>query len=319
MTTLINDLQGEIGLKYVKTNEPMCHHTSLRIGGPSELFLEIDQIEELIKVVKLLQARSQPFIILGASTKTLFPTGVTHGVVIKNNCRTFEMMSMKGQIRNGKIAFDDALLYADSGTMMNQIVRYTLDQSFGGLEHALGLPGTVGGAIATDAYHPKTGEHVLDSVKTVTILDSNGEIKEVDSTYFKTDKKKCIILQVVFKIHTGDKKTLWERADKAVAYRSEHLPQGTMIGPVFEDISIADAMTIPTPNYTTSPSFLIKKVGHSISETGNVHVWEKDANYLCIEGEITSDQILSCIKKIQHEVYATFKIQLEIGMTIVKQ
>jgi len=317
MTTLIKDLEAEIGLKHIKTNEPMSHHTSLRIGGPSELFLEIDQIEELIKVVKFLQKRSQPFIILGASTKTLFPTGVTPGVVIKNNCRTFEMMSMKGQIRNGKVAFDDALLYADSGTMMNQIVRYTLDQSFGGLEHALGLPGTVGGAVATDAYYPKTGKHVLDSVKTITILDNDGEIREVDVETFKALKKKCSILQVVFQIHTGDKKTLWEKADDAVAFRTEHFPKESVIGPIFNDISIADAMTIPTPNYDTSPSYLIKKVGLGSSEKGTVRLSETDANYLYIEGLATANQIVSSIKKIQHDVYTTFKIQLELGMTIV--
>ena len=317
MTTLIKALEAEIGLKQVKTNEPMSHHTSLRIGGPSELFLEIDQIEELIKVVRFLQKRSQPFIILGASTRTLFPTEVTPGVVIKNNCRTFEMMSMKGQIKNGRIAFDDALLYADSGTMMNQIVRYTLDQSFGGLEYALGLPGTVGGAIATDAYYPKTGKHVLDSVKTITILDDDGEIREVDSVTFKEQKKKCSILQVVFKIHTGDKKTLWEQADGAVAFRAEHFPRETVIGPMFTDISIADAMTIPTPNYNTSPSYLIKKVGLHASKAGIVRLSETDANYLSIEGETTADQLVSYIKKIQRDVYTTFKIQLELGMTIV--
>ena len=95
------------------------------------------------------------FIFLGSGTRVESVKQIK-GLVIKNLCRRFDKASVKGTIRKNEIGVENMQVYAQAGVLMNQLVRYTIEEGLSGLEYQLGLPGTVGGAIYTNAkYKPK--------------------------------------------------------------------------------------------------------------------------------------------------------------------
>src|SRR2546423_15039549 len=91
---------------------------------------------------------------------------------------------MRGRIINGKIDMSRAAVYSESGVLVNQLVRYTIDQGMGGLEYFLGLPGTVGGAVYINASYPKASVSLGNALLSAKVLTSYGDIREVSNSYF---------------------------------------------------------------------------------------------------------------------------------------
>lgn len=120
-------------------------------------------------------------------------------------------------------------VYAQAGVLMNQLVRFTIEEGLSGLEYQLGLPGTVGGAIYTNAKYKPKYLPVNKVLQSVTLLSESGEVQTYNGEvpYFVyTDEdwseSKDVILSVVFKLAPLDKKILWERAQEAVEWRNQN-------------------------------------------------------------------------------------------------
>jgi UDP-N-acetylmuramate dehydrogenase len=120
-------------------------------------------------------------------------------------------------------------VYAQAGVLMNQLVRFTIEEGLSGLEYQLGLPGTVGGAIYTNAKYKPKYLPVNKVLQSVTLLNETGDVQTYNGEvpYFVyTDEEwhdsKDVILSAVFKLTPMDKKTLWEKAEEAVKWRNEN-------------------------------------------------------------------------------------------------
>ena len=200
----------------------------IRQNDPAaKLYTEIDRIDNLIKVVSEARIHKIPFFIIGTGSWTKIPDGEINGLVIKNNCRRFDLFGIKGKIKEQQVGIDHKFVYAESGAIFNQLTRFTIEEGLSGLEYQLGLPGTVGGAIYTNARYTPKNIYVNDSVQKITIINKQNEIQEVGSDYFisrsntKFSPAKDVILSVIFQLVPGDKKILWERGNEAVTYRTE--------------------------------------------------------------------------------------------------
>lgn len=211
--------------KAIKVNEPLMEHTLLKVDALATFYVEIDAQDVLIKVVNEARALGLPVYIIGSGAR-IKTTGTIKGLVIKNLCRRFDKASMKGTIRKQEIGVENVQVYAQAGVLMNQLVRYTIEEGLGGLEYQLGLPGTVGGAIFTNAKYQPKYLMVNKSLQGITLLSETGEIQTFtgDLPYFVyTDEawqdSKDIILSAVFKLTPTDKKILWERGQEAVEWR----------------------------------------------------------------------------------------------------
>ena len=185
----------------------------------AEFTAEIDKIDNLIKVVTEARLHKIPIFIIGSGSWTEIPDGEINGLVIKNKCRRFNRFEMKGKI----------VVYAESGTIFNQLTRFTIEEGLSGLEYQLGLPGTVGGAIFTNARYTPKSIYVNDSVEKIKIINEQNEIQEVGSDYFtshdftKFSPANTVILSAIFRLAPFDKKILWERGNEAVKYRTEKI------------------------------------------------------------------------------------------------
>ncbi len=219
-------LEEHLGYK-VKKNESLSHHNSLKIGGLARFYVEVDNLEKLIELIRFSQKIDLPYVVIGGGTHVVFQDNGFDGLVIKNKCRRFELMSVIGKIKSRKLNVDRAFLYAESGALTNQVVRYSIEQGFAGLEYALGLPGTIGGALVTNADFPPQGFTILSKLHRAKILAKDGQIKEVGEEYFHFKNNTSllkenneIILSVIFSLAPAPRQMLWEKGQEAVLYRS---------------------------------------------------------------------------------------------------
>lgn len=191
----------------------------------AKLYVEVERIDDLINITKQAGMRKIPFYIIGTGSLTNLPTGQINGLLMKNNCRKFDIFTMSGKMREGQMGISNTLVYAESGTIMNQLVRFTIEEGYSGLEYHLGLPGTVGGAIYTNARYTPKNIYINDFVEKIKILNKGGEIQEVNGDYFISRAKsnfsqvENIILSSVFRLVPEDKKLLWQRANESAEYR----------------------------------------------------------------------------------------------------
>ncbi len=222
----------EIIKRSVKRHESLAEHTLIKVPASAQMYLEIDAQDVLIRTITAARSLGIPVYILGSGARIDAKKEIS-GLVIKNLCRRFDKASVKGTIRKSEIGVENMQVYAQAGVLMNQLVRFTIEEGLSGLEYQLGMPGTVGGAIFTNAKYKPKYLMVNKVLQSVTLLSEKGEVQTYNGEvpYFVyTDEEwtesKDVILSVVFKLTPADKKMLWERAEEAVKYRN--LEAGSM-------------------------------------------------------------------------------------------
>lgn len=315
MDKAIRELQKAFGESRVGLSELMGTHTTFKIGGPAQVYLELDSIDALVKAVSIARKVDLPVFILGGGSNIIVADHGIKGLVIKNNCRRFKLISMKGKV---------AFVYAESGVIMNQLVRFTIEHGLGGLEYQLGLPGTVGGAVFMNSNFPKKGVYVGDCLYQAKLLASDGGIKEVDRAYFQFGYDKSIlqetheiVLSVIFSLIPMDKKVLWERGMEALQYRNETQPKGASAGCTFRNISIVEALKVPTPNSITSSGYLIDKAGLKGRRIGDAMISDKHANFILNMGKAKGEDVVSLVEFMKDEVFRKFGVHLALEVRTV--
>lgn len=305
------ELEKLLGENKVKEHELLSPHTTVQIGGEALLFVEIENTDELVTTLQLAQKIELPFFLLGSGYGTLIPDSGFDGLVIKNLCRQYEALNVSGKIVQGRILVDKAYVYAESGALFTQVVRFSLDKDYSGLEGFLGFPGTVGEVIRTSSQSEVTGKNILEIVKSITILNAKGKIEEVEpQKYSSSEYDGSSILAVVFILTPGDHATNWEKADKASLYHAKMQEEGVIIGRAFHDISLADAMRIPTPSYTKKVSYLLDTAYLKGKTIGGAKVSIQNSNYLINMGNATYTDMRKLLDFMQKAVYDTFRVRL---------
>jgi UDP-N-acetylmuramate dehydrogenase len=324
MDKTLQELEKVLGEGRIRVEEPMSTHTTFKIGGAAQYYFETSNIDDLVKAITAARRRSLRIFVFGGGSNVIVSDHGIKGLVVKNNCRRFEIMSMAGRIKDQKIDVDKALLFAEAGVVMNQLVRFAIDQGLGGLEYQLGLPGTVGGAIYMNSNFPRKGVYVGDCLFRAKLLTKEGEIKEVDNSYFHFVYDKSILqetgeilLSAVFKLAKEDKKLLWERGMEALSYRNETQPKGASAGCTFRNISIVEAVRIPTPERITSAGYLIDKAGLKGKRIGDAMISSMHANFILNMGNAKAEDVVALVNLMKEEVYKKFGAHLALEVRTV--
>jgi len=306
---ILEELQKKFGDR-VKENETLGKYTTFKIGGPADYFFDAKTTEELVSAVKLGRELDIPVFILGGGTNLLIGDKGIRGFVIRNSTRK---ISLKG-IKNNLVFVE-----VESGVVMNQLVRYTVEEGLAGLEMQLGLPGSVGGAVYMNSKWTHPVGYVGDVVYQASILTSENEVKIVPKSYFQfaydtssIQKTNDIVLSVVFALEKSAKDDLWKIANSSVLYRHETQPQGVHSpGCTFKNIPEAEALSIPTPNHTTSAGFLVDHAGCKSMHVKDAWVSDVHANFIVNKGTATALDVIQLIEKIRAKVRDQFGVTLE--------
>jgi UDP-N-acetylmuramate dehydrogenase len=308
-----NDLKQKLGER-VKENEPVGKYTTFKIGGPADFFFDAKSTDDLVRAVLAGRSLHIPVFLLGGGTNILVGDKGIRGLVIRNGTRNIRIRGAKGG-RTAELVFVEA----ESGVVMNQLVRFTIEEGLAGLEMQLGLPGSVGGAVFMNSKWTHPVGYVGDAVYQAKILTSGNTVKEVPKSYFQfaydssvLQKTREIVLSVVFALHKKDKDMLWKIANESVLFRHETQPQGVHSpGCTFRNISNATALSVPTPNHTTSAGFLIDHSGCKGMHAGDAFVSDIHANFIINKGVASAADVVQLIEKIRAKVNGQFGVKLE--------
>lgn len=171
---MLNDLISIVGSEHVLTDEPMCRHTSFRIGGTAKFFVTVTKEDILIKLLSFLQTKGQQYYVLGNGSNLLVDDRGYDGVIIK----------LDGEFKEIRVNME-ATVQAGAGVLLANLSNTAWKHSLTGLEFAFGIPGTLGGAIVMNAG--AYGSEMKQVVKTVRVLtlpqtETAGETESFDGT-----------------------------------------------------------------------------------------------------------------------------------------
>jgi len=281
----------------LKQNEPLASHTSFGIGGPADYFVRVFDREELKKTVVEARAQGIPFFILGSGTNVLFSDRGFRGLVIENRCDTIEIK--------------DNILRVGSGVFLSKVVSAAAQNGLSGLEFAMGIPGTVGGAIHGNAG--AFGSCVGDVVESVEILGLDGRCRRLsgsslDFSYRRSliQKSGDIILSAAFQLVPGDSKKILSRIKEVVMERIRTQPLTRQsAGSIFRNPGEAAA------------GYLLEQAGAMGRSRGGAAVSALHANFIINTGHATAASVRDLIFELRQLVEHKFGIQLELEVELV--
>ncbi len=283
----------------IRYNEPLKDHTSLRIGGPADVFCIPNDIEELMKIISISQEFNIPFWVIGNGTNLLVLDKGVRGVVIKLG-KGFK-----------KIDFFDKIVKVGAGATLLCLGRIALNRGLRGLEFACNIPGTLGGAIINNASF--NGNCVADIVQSVTFLTKEKKIESVPPPGLNFRYRECnlknksvIILEVTLQLKEGNKEKIDSIVKKYIKIREVKQPLDKLsAGSIFKN----------PPGYYAGE--LVEKVGAKGLSRGKAEVSTKHANFIINNGGASAGDILYLIEEIEKRVKKNYGIKLEREIEIL--
>ncbi len=294
--TAFRQLSEILGSNRLKNNVPLAPHTTFGIGGPAELFYEARTDRELIGAIKAAHSLKIPYFVLGGGSNILIADQGITGLTIK--------------IQNQKLEVKDNRIIAKAGTPLSKIVKAARDNALSGLECCMGIPGTIGGAVISNAGSKK--EWIGQNVETITILDENAKIiklkKEECGFKYRDSRFKHrlqeIILEISLRLTSQTKEKIAEKEKNFLQERSGQ-PQEKSAGSVFKN---------PPGDFAGR---LIDVAGLKGKRIGEAQISSQHANFIINLGNARADDVYALIKLAQETVKEKFGVKLELEIKLV--
>lgn len=315
------DFKQIIGPLRVYDDEPLLKHTYFKIGGPAKLFFEAKNTEDFVLALKTAHKLKIPTVVLGGGANVLVSDKGFDGLVIKNRTDGVKLVGFKGTMGKTGTGIKNALVWVVSGTLMNRVARFTIDQNLEGLEFLLSVPGTVGGGLKINShYEVDKNEFIGNTLVGATLFDPvSGQTKKVDGDYFqfgydtsRIQQTAEIVIDATFKLDTArDKDELWKKATDDVKRRNEEQPVGVACsGCVFRNISHQDAMRLATRNMTTSSGYIIESLGLKGTKVGGAQISDRHANYILNNNDASAKDVVNLINLVKDKAKSTYGLDL---------
>jgi UDP-N-acetylmuramate dehydrogenase len=298
-----SEIQRRLGVKTVR-GELLARHTTMRVGGPADLFAVAHNAFELRGLVRFARARAVPFLVLGRGSNLVVADAGFRGLVI-------------GARAEGSRT-DGERYHADAGVPMARAATETAAAGLAGLEYGLAIPGTVGGAVWANAgAHGSETAAVLESA-TVLLGDGSEAVlpaADLGFSYRHSRFKDAnpgavspaeIVLGAVFHLRPGDPAAIRARLDDIRRWRREHQPLGIpSAGSVFRN---------PPGD---SAGRLVDVLGLKGYRVGGAVVSAKHANFIVNDAHGTAADVRRVAEHVRAEVLARHGIELVFEVEFV--
>lgn len=300
----------------IKKNIPLAPLTTFKIGGPAKFFIEVKTKEEFIEALDWAEEEKQDVFVLAGGSNILVNDKGVDGLVIK--------------MANNNIKVMGERIECGAGANFSNIVLLATKENLSGLEWAVGLPGTIGGAIRGNAgcY----GGEMSEAIETVEVLDARkNEFMNLSrrdcmfnyrASIFKADSS-LLIWQVTLRLKKGRADDIKKQVNKNVKARANANPRLPSAGSVFKNIDykIIDENNIPlaekakeegvVKNNMVGAGWLISMLGLKGKTMGGAKVSLEHANFIVNTGKGTAEDVIMLISYIKQQVRDRFKIQLQ--------
>lgn len=277
----------------VKKEEPMRLHTTFRVGGPADLFVSPNSVEEVCKVTALCREEGVPYYIMGNGSNLLVSDQGYRGVIIQ----FYKEMN--------DISVEGTLLRAQAGALLSAVANRALLESLTGFEFAAGIPGTLGGACVMNAG--AYGGEMKDVLKAVTVLTQEGEVltlsnEELELGYRTSviARKHYIVLEAEIALSEGKKEEIQAVMDDLKERRITKQP--------LEYPSAGSTFKRPEGYFAGK---LIQDAGLRGFQVGGAQVSEKHCGFVINKDHATAAEIAELIRQVSEKVEAQFGVKLE--------
>ena len=320
----------------VQRDASLAHHSSFGVGGPADIWLTVDTQEELNDLISLCAQQSWPLLVVGAGSNILFADAGVRGIVAS---MALPHVSIEEQPDGS------ALVIADAGVRWSQLLKQLVSSGWGGLEFAVGIPGTVGAGVISNvgAHNHEVGQ----ALEWVEVLDARGynrpqteppefavtvfrhyQRDDLDLSYrhsrFRTNRLTYIdehgqlvfpqrrliepdelVVTLALRLHRQDPTLLAALLAHNAQARKQTDPEQRHLGSIFKD---------PPGNKARK---LIEQAGLAGKRRGNAQISQHNANYIVNLGKVSAAEIAALIVEAHQQVLAQSGIQLALNVELL--
>jgi len=282
----------------IEENKNLKNYHTLKIDCIAKYLIKVNSDNELIEAIKFAKHKNLPFLIIGGGSNIAFFTKKIEAVVIKNNYQRLTILN--NDEKKIKVA-------VSSGYPFNKFVNEIINLGGEGIEYHLGLPGTVGGAIYTNAKWTQPLSYTTDCLKEAILLDQSLKLKKVPHDYFQfrydwsiLKKTKEVVVEAIFEFKKNNPEILRSRAKNALVYRQKTQPQGVYTAGCF----------FQNPG-NISAGYLIDQVGLKGKKIGDFMISNLHANFIINCGNGQPEDLKKLITLVKEKVYEKYRLKLE--------
>ncbi len=283
--------------KIVRPDEPLAMHTWFQLGGPAEFFAEPRTLEELAALVQRCRDHEMPLRVLGRGSNILVRDEGVRGVVVQLTASVFRQIQVRGEE-----------ITAGGAARLGRVVTTAVHEGLAGLEPLVAIPGSVGGALDTNAG--AVGGDIGQWTVAATVMTETGQIVERSRDelifgYRQSSLDEPIILEARFHLEPDDPRELSYRLQKLWILKKAKQPMGHQsAGCIFKN----------PPGLNVEE--LIEQAGLKGTRIGGAVVCERNANFIIAEPECTAQDVLRLIDLLREQVRDRLGVELELGLEI---
>ena len=301
----LDRLASTLDPRHVRHHEPIGPYTTFRIGGPADLFFEATTADSLANAVLAARELNVPYFVLGLGANILVGDRGFRGLVIRNTARHHEFREQG----------EHCLLRTESGAVVKDLIQESVARGWSGLEHYVGIPSTVGGAIwqnlhfLAPAPERERTMFIAEVFESCEILTEENEHRVVDSAYVKFGyddsvfhHRRDIILAATFRLTRGDQGTLHRIMQENLSWRGGKHPWldwHPSAGSIFKKIEGVGA------------GRLVDQCGLKGMRQGDAQISHIHANIMVNLGNATASDVRGLIAHAQQTVEKNCGVHLE--------
>jgi UDP-N-acetylmuramate dehydrogenase len=288
-------------------DRPMSQYSTLKVGGPAEAIISVINIEDLKRLIHWLKKNDINWWIVGRGSNILVPDHGLAGVTIVLDG---EFNSIETLVAPTAQKEDDTLIRVGGGCLLSKVVNYCIANSLSGLEFAVGIPGSIGGAVVMNAG--AWGYEIGNLLDSAILMDKHGEVfteekENLGFTYRGWGMEQNTVLlyaNLILKIDSKEE-------IKAACSRYHELRKNKQ--PLTEPSAGSFFKNPPEQ----SAGKLIDQAGLKGHSIGGAKISEKHANFIVNTGNASATDILNLMRLVQETVYKQFGIKLEPEVHII--
>jgi UDP-N-acetylmuramate--alanine ligase len=282
----------------VRLYEPLSKHTTLRVGGPAQFWVEPRNEKAFAGLIRFCRDENLPLFVIGRGSNLLVRDGGVRGVVVHPCGGDFD-----------KIEINGAEISAGAGAKLKEVAYAGKAAGIGGLEWLEGIPGTVGGGLRMNAG--AMGAQTFENVVRVRYLDANGEAhtkrRDELNVFYRNFPllEKNFAVSAVFRGQPAPLEEIVRKFEASQEKRRTSQPAAKSAGCIFKNPDSCPA------------GKLVEELGLKNSRIGKARVSEVHGNFIVNDGGATAAEMLELIEKIKATARAKRGIELETEVQIV--
>jgi len=295
-------LRLDVGRIY--RDEPLARHTSWQIGGPADLLVEPSDSRQVAAVVHFARQRNLPLLTIGQGTNLLFDDVGVRGIVLKVGQR-FSGIEVAGR-----------RILAEGGAWVPRLARQAMRAGLTGLEHTIGIPGTLGGLVLMNGGSQRRG--IGDQIRQVWIVDAEGNERQLSQAecgfayrHSALQGTGAVVVRVELECPTGEIREIRRAMVQDLRERRRKFPRKQPnCGSVFLSTSEMHATVGP-------PGKIIEETGLKGTRIGLAEVSHRHANFIVNLGGASSRDVLALIDLVRRRVFERIGFDLRCEVRYV--